>query len=77
VRVTARAVDGFVEIAFADNGPGLPPEVAERLHASRLDASQGLGLAICQAIVTLHGGSLRLSEQQPGTLIAVTVPSIR
>ena len=77
VRISARPIDGFVEITVADDGPGLPPEVADRLRASRLDSGQGLGLSICQAIVLLHGGSLRLLERRPGTCIAVTVRSIR
>jgi two-component system sensor histidine kinase KdpD len=77
VRVAARARDDLVEITISDSGPGLPPDVAERLRASKLDAGQGLGLAICQAIVTLHGGTLRLADHQPGTSIALTVPCVR
>jgi two-component system sensor histidine kinase KdpD len=77
VCLAARTVDSFVEITVADDGPGLPPEVVDRLRASRLDPGQGLGLAICQAIVSLHGGSLRLSEHGPGTCIAVTIPCNR
>ncbi len=76
VRISARAYDEFVEITVTDDGPGLPPEVAERLRASNPDAGQGLGLAICHTIVTLHGGTLRLVDHHPGTSIAVTVPRI-
>lgn len=76
VRVSARTRGDLVEITFSDNGPGLPPEIADRLRTSKLDAGQGLGLAICQAIVTLHGGTLRLADHHLGTSIAVTVPCI-
>lgn len=77
VHIAARARDNFVEITVTDTGPGLPSEVAERLRASTLDAGHGLGLAICQAIVTLHGGSVRLDNHRSGTCIAVTIPCSR
>ncbi len=77
VRISARASDEFVEITVSDDGPGLPRAVADRLRASRLDGRQGLGLAICQAIVTLHGGTLRLIDNDSGTSIAVTIRRAR
>jgi two-component system sensor histidine kinase KdpD len=77
VCLSARAVEGFVEIRVTDDGPGLPADVANRLRERRIDASQGLGLAICQAVITLHGGALRPIARERGTCIAVTVPCIR
>lgn len=77
VRISARASDEFVEITVSDDGPGLLPAVAERLRSSRLDARQGLGLTICQAIVTLHGGTLRLIDNDSGTSIAFTIRRAR
>ena len=74
IRVSARSIDDMVEVTVADDGPGLPPDVAERLRTAKVDAGQGLGLAICQGIVRLHGGTLRLTDHEPGTSIAVTVP---
>jgi two-component system, OmpR family, sensor histidine kinase KdpD len=77
VCLSARVRGDFVELRVADDGPGLPPIVAERLRDGRLDASQGLGLTICQAVVVLHGGTLELVAHEPGTCIAVTIPRIR
>jgi two-component system sensor histidine kinase KdpD len=77
VRVAARAVGSAVEIVVADDGPGLSPEVAEQLRGAPADAAPGIGLVICRAIVRLHGGTLAVSDGEPGSCIAVTIPCIR
>ena len=60
--------DGGVELAVEDRGPGLPPEVRERLFhpfATGRRGGVGLGLALAHRIVVLHGGRIRL-EDRPG-----------
>jgi two-component system sensor histidine kinase KdpD len=52
-----------VTIELADRGPGLPPGNEERIFEKFVRGSGpgggiGLGLAICRAIVTAHGGSI-------------------
>lgn len=67
-----------VVLAVLDRGPGIPPEMAERLKEpfTRLDASRsgssgaGLGLAIADRIATLHGGALELLPRPGGGLEA-------
>lgn len=57
-----------VELAIEDRGPGLAPEVRERLFhpfATGRRGGVGLGLALAHRIVTLHGGRIRL-EDRPG-----------
>jgi signal transduction histidine kinase len=74
VEVLTRAVDGHLEIAISDSGPGIPPgeleQIFERFH--RLDQGRprerggsGLGLAIARAIVEAHGGSIH-ADSAPG-----------
>ncbi len=67
VVVTAQAMvregEDWVAVSVADAGPGIPPEVIERLfepfYSTRLDAEgTGLGLAVSQGIVREHGGVL-------------------
>ena len=48
----------FIEVTVADNGPGIPPELRDRVFdpfvTGRPDAGTGLGLYICQKILAEH-----------------------
>jgi two-component system sensor kinase FixL len=51
----------MVRITIADSGPGLDPQIAERLFEpfqSTKPAGMGLGLSICRTIVEGHGGRI-------------------
>ena len=69
LRITAKpAADDHVELSIEDSGPGLPPEVAERLFQPFLSTKaegMGVGLSICHTIVTAHGGRI---WAEPSTL---------
>ncbi|MGO9802406.1 MAG: sensor histidine kinase [Steroidobacteraceae bacterium] len=76
-----RRSDGAVEIAVADNGPGIA--AADRLKATerffRGDASRGtpgvgLGLSIVDAVARLHGGVLELLDNHPGLRAQMVLP---
>jgi signal transduction histidine kinase len=79
-----RAVDG-VTIEVLDEGPGIPePEQArifERFYRADTarassDGGAGLGLAIAQWIVDLHGGDIRPERRDPhGCRMVVTLPA--
>ncbi len=63
-----READDLV-LRFEDDGPGLPPEIAERVFdpfatAGRPDGT-GLGLSIVKQIADEHGGSVKV-ESAPG-----------
>jgi PAS domain S-box-containing protein len=65
------AVEGeFVELAVSDDGPGIPPEVMERMFepfysTKEVGKGSGMGLAMVHGIVHDHGGHL-LVETAPG-----------
>jgi len=73
VTVSARVDDGWVEVAVSDNGMGIPaeeiPHLFERLRqVGRQQMEQqgaGLGLAIAQELIHLHGGEI-IVESTPG-----------
>ncbi len=69
VRITARTRDGRVEIEVADDGPGIPEAIRDRLFepfAAGRPGGSGLGLAICREILRAHGGEVELVETGPG-----------
>jgi two-component system, LuxR family, sensor kinase FixL len=78
VIATAQAASGMVEISVADSGPGLAPEVRERLFqpfVTTKAAGIGVGLSICRSIVEAHGGQMSAADNAGGgTVFRFTVP---
>lgn len=67
-----------VEISVRDNGPGLPPDIFDRVFRpffSTKTEGLGVGLAICRTIVELHGGRMWAEANTPtGTVFRFTLP---
>jgi signal transduction histidine kinase len=68
-----------VEVAIADNGPGIPdadkPRAIQRFYRGDRAAGArgiGLGLSIVDAIARLHGATLTLSDNHPGLIATLT-----
>jgi len=81
LRVAAAAVDGVLEVEVSDEGPGLPPGDEERVFEKFYRGPSrargfGLGLAICRAVVGLHGGRIWSERRRPrGTTFRFTLPA--
>ncbi len=85
VRLHVEALaDGRVR--FSDNGVGIPQAEWERIFGEfyrlrgqgREVPGSGLGLALCQRIMRLHGGTLRVATSSPeGTTFELTFPERR
>jgi signal transduction histidine kinase len=81
VEVSAKAKAGFAEIVVTDRGPGVPATERERvlgrfvrLEASRSEPGSGLGLSLVAAVARLHGGNLRLEDNEPGLRVILALP---
>ena len=75
-----RCQDDTVIVTIRDYGPGIPedeiPLVKKKFYKGSSKArGTGIGLAVCDEIVALHGGNLTLENAQGGgTLVTVTLP---
>jgi len=74
-------VAAMVIITVEDRGPGIP--LAEREKATdrfyrgetaRSTPGSGLGLSLVLAVANLHGGTLRLEDNQPGLRAVLSLP---
>ena len=85
VALTLKPLDGAVELRVRDTGVGIPEEdlerVFERFHRiesawARTYEGTGIGLALAQELVRLHGGSMRVeSAVGTGSTFIVTIPT--
>jgi len=69
---TGHAGQDSIEITIADTGPGLLPEVADRLFqpfVTTKPGGLGIGLSICRSIVDAHGGRLFATDNPGGGMI--------
>lgn len=65
IHVSARPADaeGFIRIEVSDNGPGIPPEILEKIWVSFFTTKgdrggTGLGLSACMEVVTQSNGKI-------------------
>lgn len=79
VKIRALVTEGTtVELVVHDTGPGVPPEIRERVFepfVTSKSAGMGQGLSISRGIVRAHGGDLRLLEVECGACFSITLPA--
>jgi signal transduction histidine kinase len=80
VRIDASAVvkDGMAEIRIKDDGPGIAPDVLEKIFIpfyTTKPTGTGLGLALVHRIVSDHGGKVTVVSGQEGTTFILSLPA--
>ncbi|MDO8295362.1 MAG: PAS domain S-box protein [Caulobacter sp.] len=75
------ARDGMIEIAVADTGPGIGPDVSERLFQpffTTKTQGMGVGLSISRTIVEAHGGRIWVeTNDRGGATFRFTLRAVR
>lgn len=78
VEVSTRGVEEGVEMCVADNGPGFPEQLFNRLfepYATTKAKGTGLGLAVVRKIVEEHHGVIEVRNLEGGgAQVCVTLP---
>ena len=84
VRVSLARQGRWLELAVADDGPGVPSDQRERIFQrfvrldrdrSRRGGGAGLGLAIVAEVTAAHGGTVTVGDARPGALFTVRLPA--
>lgn len=85
ILLKGQEVDEGYEIKVVDNGRGIPKQDIERIteafymvdkSRSRKEGGAGIGMALCQKIISLHKGALRIhSKLGEGTVIQLWFPN--
>ncbi|MCK6452667.1 MAG: HAMP domain-containing histidine kinase [Alphaproteobacteria bacterium] len=83
VTIATRALEGGAgaAVSVADNGPGVPAELREkvlhryvRLDQARSTPGSGLGLSLVAAAAKLHAARLQLADNNPGLVVTLEFP---
>ncbi|MBQ9459379.1 MAG: HAMP domain-containing histidine kinase [Oscillospiraceae bacterium] len=79
IDVSAGTENASIVVRVRDHGPGIPPEelpfVKQKFYKGSSKArGSGIGLAVCDEIVKLHGGTFQVSNADDGdTGVVVTI----
>jgi signal transduction histidine kinase len=80
VSIEVAETRGGVQISVADDGPGIPEEIRDRLYEPFVTTKSegqgtGLGLSVMYGIVRSHGGRVDFeSSAEEGTRFRITLP---
>lgn len=80
VTVSLRSEGGEAVIGVADDGPGIAPELVDRIFEKFYKGAgggSGLGLAIAQQVTRHHGGTITVTSQPGATEFTVRLPLVQ
>ena len=84
IRIETKRLDKYAQVTIADNGAGIPDEMKPHVFEMFYTRSHnipdsrrglGLGLSLCQSIITAHGGTITVEDNKPqGAAFRFTLP---
>lgn len=81
IRISSQIKDDTVVLRVADNGPGMTPDVRERIFqpffttSPNAKSGSGLGLTVCQNIIREMGGTIGVTSTPGlGTVFTLSLP---
>lgn len=78
IRVVVEALNGQARIRVADNGPGIAPEIRDKVFEAFFTTKgcgTGLGLALVKNVVERHGGQVSIEcPDDGGTVVTLSLP---
>ena len=71
IRLGTQSLDGWVRLTVEDSGPGVPEDIRHRIFepffsTKRPDEGSGLGLTVCQRVVSELGGRIFVEDSELG-----------
>ena len=84
IHITLEKVGKFLRFAVADNGDGIPAALLDSLFDGTMKHNEtakgdikrnmGIGLSVCTAIVSAHGGKMTAYNTEEGAVFRFTLP---
>ena len=77
VKISNEAVEDYIHVDIADNGPGIPDEIMDKifnLYFSTKENGHGIGLAITKQIIDAHNGKIKVTSVPGGTVFRISLP---
>ena len=77
VTLTKRRYRLALALSVEDNGPGIPPDIRDRIFyplVSGREGGTGLGLTIAQTFVTQHNGTIEWESAPGRTVFTILLP---
>ena len=78
IRIAVQAIDSSCHIVFSDAGPGIPPDIREKIFTpffTTKSRGSGLGLPTARRLVEAHHGTITIDcPPGGGTTVSIKLP---